>query len=473
VIQISTPTQEISSTNSIHENPSIVAGGRESEGDSAEIQSSGHKKGKLGVFAKLLEGLISKTKTGATETDSKGAEANVVSGAEKVGKNTFNTINLKIDNKENLAGELGSAAISAFFEKATATGARPQAEGAQKAKTAQLDLNSALNRKDLAQLKEFSDSAQNQKEGATLTARADDSRDTRNQGLSRSETVPWLQGKDRGRNSGTTDFINVSFRDLEAKLSQAQPQLNQARNADAEKDNSRFSRTARNRFNLEVRDFRTGSERVQAAIEAQNGQVFNAVKPVSTETNILVNLNNSEGNGDALLSLKAGKENPQGKIFEDALAKELRSGLSNEIVRDATLILKNGGEGTIKLSLRPASLGDVKVRLEMTENKITGYIIVESSEALRAFERELPVLEKAFKDSGFSETNLEMSLAQDQWNFSAGDEQQEDDFQSVSPVLAAGRYEVETELIGDPPIEGDLYFSAAGSRGRTPVNLLV
>jgi hypothetical protein len=116
-------------------------------------------------------------------------------------------------------------------------------------------------------------------------------------------------------------------------------------------------------------------------------------------------------------------------------------------------------------------LGDVKVRLEMAENKITGYIIVENSEALRAFERELPVLEKAFKDSGFSETNLEMSLAQDQQNFTPGGEWREGDFQPFSPMEAASRYESETEWIGDPPVEGGLVFSA--STGRTPVNLLV
>jgi flagellar hook-length control protein FliK len=55
----------------------------------------------------------------------------------------------------------------------------------------------------------------------------------------------------------------------------------------------------------------------------------------------------------------------------------------------------------------------VKVRLEMAENKITGRIIVESNEALRAFEKEIHSLEQAFRDSGFAGASLEMALSGD------------------------------------------------------------
>jgi flagellar hook-length control protein FliK len=166
---------------------------------------------------------------------------------------------------------------------------------------------------------------------------------------------------------------------------------------------------------------------------------------------------------------RSGSASSQYTSFEDALARELRGNLSLDIVRHAAVIVRSGGEGSIRLSLHPASLGDVKIRLEMTENKITGRIIVESSEALRAFERELPVLEKAFKDSGFSETNLEMSLAQDEWNFAGQQEPRERDF--LDQVLAASRYEAETDRIEDTPAEGGALLS--DSAARTSVNMLV
>jgi len=175
---------------------------------------------------------------------------------------------------------------------------------------------------------------------------------------------------------------------------------------------------------------------------------------------------------------KAANAGARSAFFEDALAREFRGSLPADIVRSAAVIVRDGGEGTIRLTLNPPSLGDVKIRLQMTENKITGFIIVQSDEALRALERELPVLQKAFKDSGFSETSLDLSLESDNsadgWNFTAGENEQKEDF--LSQMMAASRYETETELN-----EASLEASApdptgtalSGLTGRKPVNLLV
>jgi len=223
------------------------------------------------------------------------------------------------------------------------------------------------------------------------------------------------------------------------------------------------TRGRRGRFNVDFRDLRTGENRESTYADMAKGQDF--LRSVNAEIEIPVNLKLSaaklEGEG-------AGKPGTQSfiKSFEDALARELRGNLSTDIVRDAMIIAKNGGEGTIRLSLRPASLGDVKIHLEMTENRITGLIVVESNEALRAFGKELSVLEKAFRDSGFSEASLEMFLAQDGWNFASEEQQQERELSAPSPQMAASRYE-ESEIIESVQ---DVIIS---SPERTPVNLLV
>jgi hypothetical protein len=263
-----------------------------------------------------------------------------------------------------------------------------------------------------------------------------------------------------------------------------------SRPGNGEKEDHRLSelrgKRGRGRLNIEVRDLREGRDAASAVgtspggagPELSKGQFFNAVKPVHTEIEIPVDLRLSEGGQEAA----AGKTGNASRnlTFEDALASELRGNLATDIVRDATLIVRNGGEGTIRLTLHPASLGNVKIRLEMTENKITGHIIVESKEALRAFQRELPVLEKAFRDSGFSETNLDMSLAQDGANSGAGQQWQEGDNSGLSSLLAASRYDAglggsdgadgagRTE---DSPVPGGVTSSAAP--GRKAVNLLV
>jgi flagellar hook-length control protein FliK len=228
----------------------------------------------------------------------------------------------------------------------------------------------------------------------------------------------------------------------------------------------------RERVNVEFLDLRTEGPtdvgNVKGAALSTQGQT-----PLKPELEISVDLGPKTGTPEAE---KTGSETFQGRAFEDALARELRGDLSADIVRDATIIARNGGEGTIRLTLHPASLGNVKVRLERAENKITALIVVESDEALKAFQRELPVLEKAFRDSGFSETNLQMSLAQDGSNSGSGEGREERDFSTLAAV-AASRYEAdsdwtETEWIETlPPSSGETVLSSWPE--RIPVNLLV
>jgi flagellar hook-length control protein FliK len=151
--------------------------------------------------------------------------------------------------------------------------------------------------------------------------------------------------------------------------------------------------------------------------------------------------------------------------FENFLARELHQNLNNDIVRHASVMLKENNEGTIRLALKPESLGNVKIRLEMAENKITGQIIVESEEALRAFEREIASLEKAFRDSGFAGADLEMSLAADgreaqqQWQGTEAS-------RSLPWHYAASQYDAAAEQ-SEIPLTLDFY-----RQGTMAVNML-
>ena len=123
--------------------------------------------------------------------------------------------------------------------------------------------------------------------------------------------------------------------------------------------------------------------------------------------------------------------------LENMLARELHQNFNGDIVRHASMALRDGGEGTIKIALHPETLGNVKIHLEMTENKITGRIVVESEEALNAFRKELSNLEQAFKDSGYANADLNLSLTGD------GSEAQDRQFDesSFASRMAASFYE--------------------------------
>ncbi|MDR0636986.1 MAG: flagellar hook-length control protein FliK [Treponema sp.] len=133
--------------------------------------------------------------------------------------------------------------------------------------------------------------------------------------------------------------------------------------------------------------------------------------------------------------------------FENLLARELSQHLNSDIVQQAQVLLRDGDAGTIKLSLRPESLGIVKVRFEMVENRITGQIIVESNEALRAFDREIQSLEQAFRDSGFSGVSLYTALASDSDQNSEENWQQQENAAFFSERFAAGQYEPEVHIV--------------------------
>ena len=173
------------------------------------------------------------------------------------------------------------------------------------------------------------------------------------------------------------------------------------------KKTDKFRDRRKERIDVEVYDLRT--QTIEAKVrpnEANNAQ------------------DNSIKMGELTVHLKDGAEKKSEETspsaarsssvnFQEMLAQELRTSMKGDIVRHASMVLKDGGEGLIRLNLKPESLGTVRIKLEMADNKVTGHILVESDEALRAFEKEIHSLEQAFKDGGFHGASLEISVSAD------------------------------------------------------------
>jgi len=256
---------------------------------------------------------------------------------------------------------------------------------------------------------------------------------------------------------------------VEAEAAQTQAGIQQAevkKTIIGEKDGRSRLDEARNRDKrrgsaVEVRDFRSqGTETVQkdgpvqvkAVAESRTGDSL--TKEITLELRL-------PNQGQQNQSAQTSWETKATQAFEDILARELHQNLNNDIVRHASVVLRDASEGTIRLALKPESLGNVKIRLEMAENKITGHITVESEEALRAFEREITSLEKAFVESGFEGANLEMSLASggggaEQWQEMGVD-------QSLARLIAASHYDAAAAEWAEIPAAPDYYYQGTGS----------
>ena len=509
MIQLSTPIQTASP---------IQIGVNETEGNRVEglsDDSSGHlghiaeKENGPGIFAKLLESLAAKGKAVESE-DAEDAGDKLLSETELINtsiqflpesmalsieQTTEQTIDLSLEESIDLSlEELGDLSIAPLIEPGIWDGTEKALipEESESVKN-EINLMEALLARDpVVEEVQIEEAAPKGRElvrpgeiPGEMALR--DEGPAEGEGLSampvppeeadEAQAIKAKANEDRDRK--TRSFTADSLKQTEEEISRLKYRSEQAslgakpagENGEGRRGNSAAAESrkkGRERINVEFLDLRTEGPAETGNVRGVTSSVQGQT-PLKNELEISVDLNPKAANSEAG---KAGNETYQGRAFEDALAAQLRGNLSTDIVRDATVIARNGGEGTIRLTLHPASLGNVKVRLEMAENKITGLIVVESDEALRAFQRELPVLEKAFRDSGFSETNLQMSLAQDERNYSDRENRRERDFSALAPVLAASRYEVDVGLFENwPPVSGETVLSAWP--GRIPVNLLI
>ncbi len=150
-----------------------------------------------------------------------------------------------------------------------------------------------------------------------------------------------------------------------------------------------------------------------------------------------------DGNGNATLDMSlqqnlTGIQNPTGTIinadgsvqqhtvsnaqhFGTMLSSELQSN-SSELVKTGSIILRDGNQGSINLILHPEELGNVKIRLEISDNVLTGRITVASEEAYNAFKENLGSLKEAFDANGFDTAGFDLAWSgEDQ----AGDQEQD------------------------------------------------
>jgi flagellar hook-length control protein FliK len=183
---------------------------------------------------------------------------------------------------------------------------------------------------------------------------------------------------------------------------------------------------------------------------------------------INVNLNTPAGLSHTAAGSAAHSTAQTGAAITQALAQELNGALGTNIVQNASMVLRDGGAGLIRLNLKPETLGAVKVKLEMADNKVTGTITVQSEEAYKAFQQQVHGLEQSFRDQGFDNAQLNVTVGgQNARGADAGQGNGgQGSGQYFSPRLmedAAGRYE------GGP--EGGRVFAGAGW-GNGKVSLL-
>jgi len=258
------------------------------------------------------------------------------------------------------------------------------------------------------------------------------------------------RGKDNKKDGDLTKTENVDTSLMSGRSKETVSLQKETEKDNRVKPGETQNRGRKDKLSFEVRDMRSGANNQDGVTQIKAGAEIAAEReniPVKEITLELKLPSQAQSTAQTAWEAKAGTV-----AVENMLARELHQNFNGDIVRHASIALHDGGESVIKLALKPDSLGNVKIHLKMSENKITGHIVVESEEALNAFKKEIASLEQAFRESGFTNAQLNLSLTADQQNA----DWQEQKTPSFLPGIAAARYD--ESYSGDSLPVVDVFF---------------
>lgn len=196
---------------------------------------------------------------------------------------------------------------------------------------------------------------------------------------------------------------------------------------------------------ISVTDLRT-----EAAGEKKS-QLTTAIKQTSNDSvSMTMDLNNQAQKN--ILSLDSQTAGAQGSNFQAMLENQIFEN-SADFVKAGKIVLKDNDVGNIDLILHPASLGNVKISLELSDKVITGKILVSSQEALDAFNATQESLKTAFIESGFDGASFDVAFANQNTDFSNAGQNQNDN--SREAKQSYGNYVVENTLVDES--NSDIY----------------
>jgi flagellar hook-length control protein FliK len=243
-------------------------------------------------------------------------------------------------------------------------------------------------------------------------------------------------------------------------ISQKQMLLAAIRDLMNEKTGKEKSNPAHNSVSkLVVIDLRKGKSAKQ---EAQTGDKSAGITGNSENGGNTLKVNAHEGTRDNVLyfSLKDGESGREsapdpGTVtrgqagFDQHMMEKLKNSLQSEIVKHTKLILKENGNGEIRIVLKPESLGNIRMRVHLQNNHIDGRIFVENNNIKEIVDQAMNNLNAAFKQEGFDSISLRVSVGHgnEQDRHEHGDEQEK--AAEYSYADAKEEFEKNLELLFD------------------------
>ena len=228
------------------------------------------------------------------------------------------------------------------------------------------------------------------------------------------------------------DFLNTAeeiFKNLNADFSDKML-LKKINSMEDESDKKTVSFLKSNKNTKQV--FTLVDQRTKKLNDTENTKsvkkVLNTKVTSQSSNQIELTLTLNQNAQNNILSSDSQTAASNGSNFQAMLTEQLQHN-APDFVKAGTVVLKDNNQGTINMILKPESLGNVKVKLNLSDKVITGEITVHSQEAYDAFKESIGSLKEAFQQSGFETAGFELNLASDgsnQNHGSAAEGQQQD-----------------------------------------------
>jgi flagellar hook-length control protein FliK len=150
-----------------------------------------------------------------------------------------------------------------------------------------------------------------------------------------------------------------------------------------------------------------GQQAVNAAVELQTQT--KAADPKASATDVQVSFQVAGGKPKDSFDLK-----PQNTPISPRDAASFQQYLVErgygQLVDQARIVLKDQNAGEIRMTLYPESLGKVKVALNLSDNSLAGQIYVENQTVKDVFQANMDGLMQAFRDGGWNDLSLQVSV---------------------------------------------------------------
>jgi len=138
------------------------------------------------------------------------------------------------------------------------------------------------------------------------------------------------------------------------------------------------------------------------------------VKAVSSSSGgkgaeVLFNSGNS-GSDSTMMKGETGNITGHAKATFESVTEQFNELIGKKIFKGGSIIVRDNENGEIRFHLKPESLGSVRIKLTINENRIVGKIIVENNSVKDALNNGLESLKDALKSNGFQTASFDVSV---------------------------------------------------------------